>query len=170
MVERTCARLCRTIWGPFLLAAVWPLAHSEEVAWIEAASNPPERFATTKLIPLFIPGPSQLEFGVDASSVSLGDDQVVRYVLVAKSATGAMNVSFEGIHCKSATTKVFARWNGQAEVWKVLDNSGWKPLAGDSRGTRHASILAQSGMCDGPMPNKPLPKMLKELTTGKNDK
>lgn len=170
MVEHPCFRLCRATCVTLLLASAWPLAHSEEVTWVEAASSPPQYFSTSKLIPIFISGPSQLEFGVDPSSVTLGDDQVVRYVLVAKSVSGAMNVSFEGIHCKSATTKVFARWNGKAETWKVLNESFWRPMSGDGRGTRHASILAKGGMCDGPGPNKPLPKMIQELTNGKNEK
>jgi hypothetical protein len=36
---------------------------------------------------------------VDASSISVGSDQIVRYVLVLKTPGGAGNVSYEGIRC-----------------------------------------------------------------------
>ena len=145
------------------------VANSQDQALTEETVLPPTRFSTNELIPLFIPGPSQLQFGVDASTILVGDDQIVRYVLVAKSDQGAMNVWFEGIHCKAAAVKVLARWNPRNEQWTAVTAGIWNPLSGSSRGTRHALLLAQGGMCDATTPNRPMSKMLRELKTGKTD-
>jgi hypothetical protein len=56
----------------------------------------------------FDTGPaSQLDFFVDRDSLSVGEDGVVRFTLVAKS--GAVtNVSYEGIRCALRERKVYA--------------------------------------------------------------
>ena len=55
----------------------------------------------------------------------MGSDGVVRYTLVARSAAGVENVSFEGIRCKSGAYRVYAFANGGA--WSRT-NSEWKPI------------------------------------------
>jgi len=82
---------------------------------------------------------------IDAPSVSVGDDQVVRYTVVIISGAGVWNVSHEGLHCGN---KVYRRYaygvNGQ---WQELADSPWLPL--DSRGMyayRRAFYLEY--MCD----------------------
>jgi hypothetical protein len=66
---------------------------------------------------------------VDAPSISLGEDAVVRFTLVTKSPSGATNVSYEGIRCQTAEKRTYAygRNNGtwmQARVskWVNLEN------------------------------------------------
>lgn len=36
---------------------------------------------------------------IDQASLEIGDDEVVRYTLIAESSSGARNISFEGIRC-----------------------------------------------------------------------
>lgn len=127
---------------------------------------PPARFAMDGLIPITISGPSEVAVGIDPAHLSIGTDNIVRYVLVARSASGAQTVTFEGIDCKSASTRVLARWNANTQEWRVLDSSEWKSLY-DDRGSRYAKAMARGGVCDGPTPTMPLSGMIRALKTGR---
>jgi hypothetical protein len=50
-------------------------------------------------------GHSKNRFYVDRNSVSLGADWVVRYTAVIKSPSGVANVSYEGLRCKTSSTR-----------------------------------------------------------------
>ena len=58
--------------------------------------------------------------------MSAGEDRIVRYVLVARSASGAESVSFEGIRCQSREYRVYAvgqpegGWAGRASEWRPI--------------------------------------------------
>jgi hypothetical protein len=51
---------------------------------------------------------ASMTFAIDAKSVSVGDDQIVRYSSVITSTSGAINISYEGIRCKTVERKLFA--------------------------------------------------------------
>jgi hypothetical protein len=53
------------------------------------------------LIEFFVSGASSFRFFIDQASLSVGPDNVVRYTLVARSASGYENISYEGIRCNS---------------------------------------------------------------------
>ena len=63
---------------------------------------------------------------VDAPSLTVMEDGVVRFTLVTKSPQGAMNVSYEGIRCQTAEKRTYAygrsdkSW-GRARVSKWVD-------------------------------------------------
>lgn len=138
------------------------------VAWaqpvlVEIQVDPPAQFQTTDLISVPLSGPGELVFGVDPSNLSVTEDQVVRYVLVAQSPQGAVNVVFEGVNCKTGQTRVLARWN---------ETTGWKPTASEwrallaERGTRPAAALARNGLCEGATANTPVSRMVRRLRNG----
>ena len=62
---------------------------SADPDWKEIEAPAPPALRTQGLIPLDIPGAS-LRFGVDPASISVGGDDVVRYVVVATSRTGTV--------------------------------------------------------------------------------
>jgi hypothetical protein len=64
---------------------------------------------------------------VDAASLSLGEDRVVRYTLVVKSGGGAINVSFEGIRCDAAQLRVYAFGHPDSQ-WARARNVSWRPI------------------------------------------
>lgn len=89
------------------------------------------------------------KFFIDASTLAVGADGVVRYVLVVKTSGGATNVSFEGIHCKDRNWKLYATgrsdnsWNrSQASraQWRPIEN---KPV------NRHHAALSRDYFCPG---------------------
>ena len=88
-----------------------------------------------------------MKFAIDAKSLKVEKDEVVRYTLVITSATGASNVSYEGIRCKTMEKKAYAF--GQADGnWSVAKRDTWDPIA-DGRVNRQHITLAQDFFCDG---------------------
>ena len=45
---------------------------------------------------------------VDTTSIKIGEDGVIRFSLVVKSSTDALNVSYEGIRCATSERKLYA--------------------------------------------------------------
>ena len=119
----------------FLLAALagcssaplqsdWERAHLSEAAQEEAA--PPPRYPrSADLVRIDVPAPSGVRFFVDSTTLSVGRDRVVRYVLVGRSASGIENVTFEGLRCSPREFRVYAlgrsdrTWGGSPGPWQT---------------------------------------------------
>jgi hypothetical protein len=128
--------------------------------WREVDAPPPPVLRTQGLIPLEMPG-SSLRFGVDPASVSLGADSVVRYVVVASSATGAVNAMYEGVRCSSGEVKVYARHNPDSG-WVPVRNSDWEALS-QRPNSRHSLLIARTGACIGNAPNRSAQTIVRDL-------
>lgn len=88
-----------------------------------------------------------MKFAIDAKSLTVEKDEVVRYTLVITSTAGASNVSYEGIRCKTMEKKAYAF--GQADGnWSVAKRDAWDAIA-DGRLNRQHITLAQDFFCDG---------------------
>jgi len=68
------------------------------------------------------------DFGyfIDPQTLSVDKDGVVRYVLVARSTSGAQNVTYEGLRCASAEHRFYAF--GRADGTWSRSRSGWRSL------------------------------------------
>lgn len=129
----------------------------------EAQVTLPTTLRTTNLIDVPYPG-SELRIGIDPQSVSIGSDGVTRYVMVATSATGAVNAAYEGIRCQTAEVKVYARHYPDSG-WKPVTNPTWqKLLAGAAQ--RHALAIARNGVCSDDARQRSVPELLQDLRTG----
>lgn len=99
----------------------------EERTWREIETPPPAYPRAENLLPFFVSAASDFSFFVDAASLSVGEDGVVRYVLVARSAQGAQSVSFEGIRCSTSEYRIYAtgvgpgRWAPTRASWRAID-------------------------------------------------
>jgi hypothetical protein len=88
---------------------------------------------------------TDFRYYVDWGSVSALEDRIVRYVLVARSASGAESVSFEGIRCQSREYRVYAvgkpegGWAGRASEWRPIPRQ-W---------TSSQAALARQYFCPG---------------------
>lgn len=68
-----------------------------------------------------------LAYFVDAASLSVGSDGIVRYTVVAKGDGNAQNVLYEGIRCQTRERKVFAY--GQPDgTWKEARTAAWSKI------------------------------------------
>ncbi|MEO8248923.1 MAG: CNP1-like family protein [Burkholderiales bacterium] len=132
-----------------------------EVDWKEAGVPDAPDFDVGRLIPLDAPRGSALSFGIDPGTISIGNDGVVRYVVVASSASGATNALFEGIRCSRGEYRLYARHNPEGG-WTQVKDSDWESLFG-SMPSRHPLAVAQAGVCVGRAPNGPLDVMLRTL-------
>ncbi len=162
----------------FLLLSLGAQAQTltTEQDWQEGDIPTPPAFALADLAPFVVSVNSELRFGVAPGSLSVGADGVVRYVVVARSPTGALNVAFEGLRCKTGEMKTYARWSptdasakassSTDGTWRMANQPEWRDLS--SPGARPALALARQAFCDGPTPNGTPAQMLRTLKTGSN--
>ncbi len=104
----------------------WEL-QQERSGWKEAEVKPPAYPRKENLIEFFVAAASDFRFFVDGASLSVGPDGVVRYALVARSPSGAENLTFEGIRCATGEYRIYAVgrpdgvWAGRASEWRVIE-------------------------------------------------
>lgn len=115
--------------------------------WKELDTPPPPAFVLTRLVPFDVNTGSALKFGVDPGTFSIGTDGVVRYVVIAQSASGTVNAIYEGLRCATAEVRTYARHTPGAG-WHAAGDSEWKPLS-ISPATRHSLMFARQGGCNG---------------------
>jgi hypothetical protein len=75
----------------------------------------PER---ARLLPFYVSATATFDFFVDGASISVGDDGVVRYALVARSPEGAETVTYEQF-------RIYAIGTGTG--WTRVDKP-WRPI------------------------------------------
>jgi CNP1-like family protein len=96
------------------------------------------------LIPIYVGSTRPFAYSVDRSSVSVGPDGIVRYTLVARSPSGAMNVSYEGLRCQSYESRVYAFGRDDGN-WVQARNVQWSKYS--RYGTDLHIILADDFFC-----------------------
>jgi hypothetical protein len=114
--------------------------------WREAEAPAPPALRTQGLIPLEMPR-SLLRYGVDPVSVSVGEDRIVRYVVVAISDSGFVNAFYEGIRCSTGEFKTYARHN--PDTGWVRMQADWRALNDGALASRHSIEIARGGACIG---------------------
>ena len=108
---------------------------------------------------------TEFRFFVDAASVSVGSDGVVRYVLVARSPQGAENVSFEGLRCRDGEYRIYA--TGRSDRgWVEAHGAHWRPVE-QSAGSWHRT-LADDFFCPGKSPIRSAAEGVDALERGGN--
>jgi hypothetical protein len=96
------------------------------------------------LIEVEVPGAGGFGFFVDRLSLGVGDDGVVRYVLVARSPNGNENVSYEGLRCASGELRRYAV--GQPDATWRASASPWQPLARPWHWVLHREFFCPQGV------------------------
>ena len=97
----------------------------KEFKEIEVAMPPfPEE---SRLLEFRLRRNSANRFYVDRDSISVGPDRVVRFSAVIKSASGALNTSYEGIRCKTSEYKIYAYGVKNGE-WSNARDSRWRQV------------------------------------------
>lgn len=99
----------------------------QEKPWTEVAAQLPPFPKSANLIPFDVSSATRNRHFVDAESISVGADKVVRYTVVIEAAGGARNVSFEGLRCESGERRLYAYGHGDG-TWSRARNAGWEPI------------------------------------------
>jgi hypothetical protein len=115
--------------------------------WKETEVPAPPAFSTVHLIAVEMPSYVSLKFGVDPATLTITPDGIVRYVMVAVSASGSVNAMFEGIRCSKGEVKTYARTTSNG-AWSVIKEPTWRDLS-DNLPSKHAIAFARQGACDG---------------------
>ena len=117
----------------------------EEKPFKEDALNLPGFPDDAALIEIRPRGHSKNRFYIDRNSVSLGADWVVRYTAVIKSPSGAANVSYEGMRCKTSEYKVYA-YGTRDRTWVNAREPKWHDVDGTTANLRYS--LRVDYLCD----------------------
>ncbi len=128
--------------------AGWDYDNDREIRpWSELQAQIPKYPKDEELIRFDAGAASAHRFYVDPSSISIGEDGVVRYILVIRTAGGASNVSFEGIRCESREQKTYAV--GQRDgSWTRARNPQWRRIEYQEV-NRHYGVLYRDFFCRG---------------------
>jgi hypothetical protein len=129
--------------------------------WKELEARIPSYPKAEDLVAFDAGGASPHRFYVDARSLSVGEDGVVRYTLVIKAAGGATNVTFEGIRCELRQQKYYAV--GRADgSWVRARNPQWRRIESQDINRQH-SVLYADAFCSGKQPHKSVREVLQLL-------
>ena len=130
-----------------LASAAWAQLAPENPDWKESDAPPPPAFDLGRLVTFEVSPNSSLVYGVDPAAIQISkSDSLVRYVMVAISASGATNVMYEALRCSTGEVKTYARQSADGG-WKNLANPEWKSVYANLP-SRHALRFAKAGACD----------------------
>lgn len=101
----------------------------EEKPWAEMEVQLPRFPEQENLIPFTVGAGSDTQYLVDGSSLSVGDDGVVRYTVLVVSSSGARNISYEGLRCATGERRLYAF--GRADgTWSKARANQWVAIRG----------------------------------------
>jgi hypothetical protein len=106
----------------------------------------PAPFQKNNLLSFYVSPTTTLDFAVDAKSVSVTEEGIVRFVLVVTSQSGASNISYEGIRCSTGERKLYAvgQTNGS---WTAARRDVWETIIDRGINRQHAA-LAKDYFCE----------------------
>jgi hypothetical protein len=115
---------------PLVAQAEWGVVEREfdqDKPRSEVAAPLPAYPREANLIPFNVSSATRNTYFVDADSISVGADNVVRYTVVIEAAGGAKTVSFEGMRCESGERRLYAY--GQPDgTWSKARNADWESI------------------------------------------
>lgn len=140
MIARSVAACCMAILSSPLLADFDEDYDSKR--WQEVEVQLPEPPRQDRLLPFYVSAVAENRFYVDGSSLSVGSDGVVRYVLVIVTPQGGRNVSYEGMRCETRERRIYA--SGRADgSWSKSRNNDWVRIADQSVNRHHAALYLE---------------------------
>lgn len=135
--------------GLFMLGQASAGVEEDEEAkpWQELEVQLPRAPVADNLHPFYVSAASDNQFLVDRSTISVGSDGVVRYVLVVLTAAGGRNVTFEGMRCETRERRIYA--SGRRDgTWSKARNDSWSRIQ-EVYANRHHAALFIEYFCPG---------------------
>ena len=118
-----------------------------ERPWQEIEAKLPPYPQPENLIEFRVSPAINLRHFVDADSISVGEDRVVRYTVVIRSPQGAQNVFFEGLLCGKVARKLYATGNRDG-TWSPARDPEWERITAN-RQSMYQKILYEDFFCPG---------------------
>lgn len=120
---------------------------AENARWQEAAWEMPAFPQADALVPFYVSAATSNRFFVDAASLKVTDDGVVRYTLLVLTPEGGRNVGFEGMRCETRERRLYA--SGRSDgTWSMSRNKRWFPVL-DAASNRQYMALFVDYFCPG---------------------
>ena len=138
----------------------------EQKPFVEADVAPPAYPVDSKLIELQLRGQTTNRFFIDGSTLEVGPDRVIRFVLVIRTIDDVRNVSFAGLRCSDREWKDYA-FARSDHTWVREQNAQWRRIQNriinDYQGTLYKDYFCEGGVFSTePVGNsKKLVKLLK---------
>lgn len=129
--------------------------------WMDAEIQIPESPPSTELKPFFVSNHTPLTFAIDAQSLSIGKDDVIRYVLVITSPSGAKQVNYEGLRCEKYEWRLYATLQAEGK-WARTPNSRWQVVKSNTYNRYHAALI-QDAFCENAIPRRDSKEILRLL-------
>ena len=99
----------------------------EERPIAEQRVAPPPYPRDSDLAEFKLRNPTSNRFLIDTSSLTVGKDAIIRFVLVIRTAGDETNVRFSGVRCSDRTWKDYA-FVGDDKKWKVDADAQWRDI------------------------------------------
>ncbi|MHB0974427.1 MAG: CNP1-like family protein [Thiobacillus sp.] len=120
----------------------------QDKPWVEVAARLPPYPKAENLIAFNVSSATRNRFFVDAASISVGADKVVRYTVVIDAAGGARNVSYEGMRCETGERRLYAYGHPDG-TWSKARNAGWEDIRFRSLLSYHKALYEDHFCPDG---------------------
>lgn len=120
----------------------------QDKPWVEVAAQLPPYPKAENLIAFNVSSATRNRFFVDAASISVGADKVVRYTVVIDAAGGARNVSYEGMRCETGERRLYAYGHPDG-TWSKARNAGWEDIRFRSLLSYHKALYEDHFCPDG---------------------
>ena len=112
----------------------------EEKKWEEIEARLPPFPKPENLDSFFVSATTDNKFMVDRESISVGADGVVRYTLVVLSASGAQNVSYDGLRCATGERRLYA-FGRSDKTWSKARLNQWTKIQESTLNRHHAALF-----------------------------
>ena len=113
--------------------------------WQEIAVQLPPAPLPENLVPFYVSATATQSFSIDTKSLTVGQDGVIRYTLVATSDSNAKNISYEGIRCATFERKLYAFGRSDGS-WSRSRRDQWEWIHSNTNNRQHAA-LAKDYFC-----------------------
>jgi CNP1-like family len=95
--------------------------------FVEADVAPPGYPAEANLIEFWLRGQTTNRFFIDGSTLDIGPDRVIRFVLVIRTIEDVRNVRFAGLRCGDRQWKDYA-FARSDRTWTRAENAQWRSI------------------------------------------
>lgn len=120
------------------------------------ASPPP--VSTAALVDIDPDAPAGQRVAIDASSLAIDRERLVRYTLVVVGSGGARNVSYEALRCDTQERRLLALGRPDGG-WSIVTDGPWRRIERRDGVNRHPA-LALDRLCEGGAAAAPTPQRL----------
>lgn len=114
----------------------------ESKKWQELEFQLPAKPERANYLGFYVSATTDNRFFVDAKSVSIGADGVVRYTLIIETAGGANNVSFEGMRCETRERRTYAFGRSDG-VWSKSRSNQWEKIREAANNRQYAALFLE---------------------------